>query len=58
MSEDKKRDTDIVLPSLFQSKLLEMNKQSLFNNGYLFFQDIFYDFKLSNMCKKKKQYTL
>ena len=33
MTEKEKRDTDIVLLSLSQSKLLEMNRQSLYNGG-------------------------
>ena len=54
MTEKEKRDTDIVLLSLSQSKLLEMNKQSLYNGGYLFLQDIFYDLKLDKMCEDIK----
>jgi len=54
MTEKEKRDTDIVLLSLSQSKLLEMNKQSLFNGGYLFLQYIFYNLKLDKMCDNIK----
>ena len=54
MTEKEKRDTDIILLSLSQSKLLEMNKQSLFNGGYLFLQDIFYNLKLDKMCENIK----
>lgn len=54
MTEKEKRDTDIVLFSLSQSKLLESNKQSLYNGGYLFLQDIFYDLKLNTLCDSIK----
>ena len=50
MTEDEKRDTDMVLISLSQSKLLEKGKQSLYNGGYLFLQDIFYDLGLDRIC--------
>lgn len=51
MTEDEKRDTDMVLISLSQSKLLEKGKQSLYNGGYLFLQDIFYDLGLDRLCR-------
>jgi len=51
MTEDEKRDTDIVLLSLSQSKLLDKNKQTFYNGGYLFLQDIFYGLKLDKMCE-------
>ena len=54
MTEKEKCDTDIVLLSLSQSKLLEMNRQSLYNGGYLFLQDIFHDLKLDKMCEDIK----
>lgn len=54
MTEKEKRDTDIVLLSFSQSKLLEMNRQSFYNGGYLFLQDIFYDLKLDKMCEDIK----
>ena len=47
----EKRDTDIVLLSLSQSKLLDKNKQTFYNGGYLFLQDIFYGLKLDKMCE-------
>lgn len=50
MTEDEKRDTDMVLISLSQSKLLEKGKQSLYNGGYLFLQDIYYDLGLDKLC--------
>ena len=34
-----------------QSKLLNKNEQQLFNGGYLFLQDIYYDLKINNICK-------
>ena len=54
MTENEKRDTDIVLLSFSQSKLLEMNKQTFYNGGYLFLQDIFHDLKLEKMCETIK----
>lgn len=51
MTEEEKRDKDIVLISLSQSKLLEPMKQTSYNGGYLFLQDIFHSLKLDKICK-------
>ena len=32
------------------NKQIELNKQVIFNGGYLFLQDIYYDLKLNNTC--------
>lgn len=34
-----------------QSKQLNLNQNALFNGGYLFLQDIFYDLKLHSICE-------
>lgn len=51
MTEEEKRDKDIVLISLSQSKLLEPMKQTSYNGGYLFLQDIFHSLKLDKICR-------
>ena len=51
MTEEEKRDTDLVLISLSQSKLLEPMKQTSYNGGYLFLQDIFHSLKLDKICR-------
>lgn len=51
MTEEEKRDKDIVLISLSQSKLLEPMKQTSYNGGYLFLQNIFHSFKLDKICR-------
>lgn len=51
MTEEEKRDKDIVLISLSQSKLLEPMKQTSYNGGYLFLQDIFHNLKLDKICR-------
>ena len=51
MTEEEKRDRDIVLISLSQSKLLEPMKQTSYNGGYLFLQDIFHSLKLDKTCR-------
>ena len=34
-----------------ENKIIDFNKQRLFNGGYLFLQDIYYDLKINNICK-------
>lgn len=51
MTEEEKRDKDIVLISLSQSKLLEPMKQTSYNGGYLFLQNIFHSLKLDKICR-------
>lgn len=51
MTEEEKRDKDIVLISLSQSKLLEPMKQTSYNGGYLFLQNIFHSLKLDEICR-------
>lgn len=40
-----------VIAKFSQSKLIHMNKQVLFNGGYLFLQDIYHDLKIHKICK-------
>ena len=40
-----------IITEYSQNKLLEKNKQHLFNGGYLFLQDIYYDLGLNKICK-------
>lgn len=47
---DEKRDTDTVLISLSQSKLIKPNSQTLYNGGYLFLQNIFNQLQMDKMC--------
>lgn len=51
MTEEEKRDKDIVLISLSQSKLLEPMKQTSYNGGYLFLQNIFHSLKFDKICR-------
>ena len=51
MTEEEKRDKDIVLISLSQSKLLEPMKQTSYNGGYLFLQNIFHSLKLDKSAE-------
>lgn len=51
MTEEEKRDKDVVLISLSQSKLLEPMKQTSYNGGYLFLRDIFHSLKLDKICR-------
>lgn len=44
-----------VIAKFSQSKLLPINKQVLFNGGYLFLQDIYHDLKLHKICKTISQ---
>ena len=34
-----------------ENRIIDFNKQRLFNGGYLFLQDIYYDLKINNICK-------
>lgn len=40
-----------IITEYSQNELLEKNKQHLFNGGYLFLQDIYYDLGLNKICK-------
>lgn len=40
-----------VIAKFSQSKLMPINKQVLFNGGYLFLQDIYHDLKIHKICK-------
>ena len=47
--EEKDNYNDILL-KLSQTKSLEKNTNFLFNGGYLFLQDIYYDLGINNIC--------
>ena len=47
----KANPTGIHLIKKDENKVLDLNKQRLFNGGYLFLQDIYYDLKINNICK-------
>lgn len=47
----KANPTGIHLIKKDENKVLVLNKQRLFNGGYLFLQDIYYDLKINNICK-------
>lgn len=47
--EEKDNSNDILL-KLSQTKSLEKNTNFLFNGGYLFLQDIYYDLGINNIC--------
>ena len=49
-TQNEKRETDTVLVSFSQSKLIKPNTQTLFNGGYLFLQKIFSQLKMDQMC--------
>jgi len=40
-----------IIAKFSQSKQIPLNKQVLFNGGYLFLQDIYYDLKIDKICK-------
>ena len=40
-----------IITEYSQNELIEKNKQNLFNGGYLFLQDIYYDLGLNKICK-------
>ena len=40
-----------IITEYSQNELIEKDKQQLFNGGYLFLQDIYYDLGLNKICK-------
>ena len=50
LNTKKKNETLNIILKRSQSKIIEKDMQSLFNGGYLFLQDIFYDLKLNKIC--------
>ena len=49
--QEKKKNTKIIV-KLDKSKQLPKGKQQSYHLGYLFLEDIFYDLKLDQICKK------
>lgn len=50
MTEQDNLNKDTVLIPLSQSKLINFDKRTLFNGGYLFLQSIFHSLMLDKMC--------
>lgn len=55
IDELNKKEQEALEPEIIakfsQSKQIPLNKQVLFNGGYLFLQDIYYDLKIDKICK-------
>lgn len=55
VAELNKKEKEALEPEIIakfsHSKLMPMNKQVLFNGGYLFLQDIYHDLKIHKICK-------
>lgn len=54
LNEKEKEQTREILLPLSQSKLLEKNEQHSFNGGYLFFQKLYHDLGINEICNKIK----
>lgn len=52
LNENEKMEQTEIIAKFSTSKQVTKNKQVSFNGGYLFLQDIFYDLKLDQVCKK------
>ncbi len=50
VNQKYKLESQSVILKLQPNKLITKDHQSLFNGGYLFLQDIFYDLKLNKIC--------
>lgn len=51
LNKNEKENNRKILLEKSTSKLIEKNKQNLFNCGYLFLEKIYYDLKLNKICK-------
>ena len=51
LNDKIKKDSLPIILKKMPNKKLELNNQQLFNGGYLFLQDIYYDLKINNICK-------
>ena len=51
LNDKIKKDSLPIILKKMPNKRLELNNQQLFNGGYLFLQDIYYDLKINNICK-------
>ena len=49
---NKNNDTNDIIVKYSPQKIIDKNKQNLFNCGYLFLEKIYYDLKINKICKK------
>ena len=52
LNEKEKKQNMEVIAKFSNSKQIKKDNQVLFNGGYLFVQDIYYDLKLDKICSK------
>lgn len=55
LNDQEKINTRKIIIEKSQNKLIEREKQTLYNCGYLFLEKIYYELKLNNICKKISQ---
>ena len=51
LNKKQKENNLPVIIEKYQNRLISKDKQRLFNGGYLFLQQIYYDLKLDKICK-------
>ena len=55
LNEQEKIHTRKIIIEKSQNKLIEREKQTLYNCGYLFLEKIYYELKLNNICEEISQ---
>lgn len=55
LNDQEKINTRKIIIEKSQNKLIEREKQTLYNCGYLFLEKIYYKLKLNNVCKEISQ---
>lgn len=55
LNDQEKINTRKIIIEKSQNKLIEKEKQTLYNCGYLFLEKIYYKLKLNNVCKEISQ---
>ena len=55
LNDQEKIHTRKIIIEKSQNKLIEREKQTLYNCGYLFLEKIYYELKLNNICKEISQ---
>ena len=55
LNDQEKINTRKIIIEKSQNKLIEREKQTLYNCGYLFLEKIYYELKLNNICKEISQ---
>lgn len=55
LNDQEKTNTRKIIIEKFQNKLIEKEKQTLYNCGYLFLEKIYYKLKLNNICEEISQ---